>query len=64
MGLKRPLCLSWGHWRPCLLRRGGGVLVLCPQALGCGGVSTAQCRGLTLALPPGAVVCLWAILMS
>lgn len=28
------------------------------------GVSTAQCRGLTLALPPGAVVCLWAILMS
>lgn len=27
-------------------------------------VSTAQCRGLTLALPPGAVVCLWAILMS
>lgn len=28
------------------------------------GVSTARCRGLTLALPPGAVICLWAILMS
>lgn len=36
MGLKHPLCLSWGHWR-CLLRRDGGVLALCPQALGCGG---------------------------
>ena len=36
-GTETSLCLSWGHWRPCLLRRGGGILALCPQALGCGG---------------------------